>query len=295
MPTRGRGARVLPTVRALLEQRPVSPDEIVVVDQSPTDETRTALLESGLLEAPRVRYIPQNDVSGASRARNFGFRESRGSIVAFIDDDCVPPADWASRISQLFVARDIDLVFGRVAQGAMAGDGWIPTYEPARSGPVSGSNPSIYDFGLSANMAARRSALVGLSGPFEPEITCGEDTLVGYEAFFKGYRVYISREISVDHYGLRNGADLIKLRRNYTRAVGQVYMTQLRRGHARQAAHLLGEVANNTVKAILSLLRTGRPSGATAVKWIIQGAVANLRLYSLDPTTQALVPARSAE
>jgi GT2 family glycosyltransferase len=77
------------SLRALLANTEL-PDEILVVDQSRSDETRN-LVES--MASPLFRYVSSSD-KGLSRARNLGIARSRYRVVGFIDDDCIPAGDW---------------------------------------------------------------------------------------------------------------------------------------------------------------------------------------------------------
>lgn len=58
--------------------------EIIVVDGSPGEETRTLVEVVG---DERVIYVRQEPNTGLSAARNIGIRESSGRYVAFLDDD----------------------------------------------------------------------------------------------------------------------------------------------------------------------------------------------------------------
>jgi glycosyltransferase involved in cell wall biosynthesis len=67
--------------------------EILVIDDGSSDSTPGRLQE---LEqrCPRLRTLALPKRSGAAAARNLGFEQAKGEIVALIDGDMWAPADW---------------------------------------------------------------------------------------------------------------------------------------------------------------------------------------------------------
>lgn len=103
IPTYNRAATLRQTLTALMAQD--YPDyEIIVVDDGSTDGTRAMIAR----EFPQVRYIYQQN-RGPAAARNRGIAHARGEIIAFTDDDCVPPRDWLARLADGY-ARYPDVV-----------------------------------------------------------------------------------------------------------------------------------------------------------------------------------------
>ena len=83
------------------------PLEIIVVDSSSTDNT------SKLAKIYPVRYvsIPEKN---RQRARNIGLSQSKGDVVAFIDDDVVVDENWSTNILTSYTHSNIGGVGGRV-------------------------------------------------------------------------------------------------------------------------------------------------------------------------------------
>ena len=87
--------------------------EMVFVDNGSTDAT-PELLEafsksSGL--NVRIFKVPK---AGLSVARNAGWRNARGGIVAFTDDDCYPAPDYVEQLRLSFSKADLGYLGGRV-------------------------------------------------------------------------------------------------------------------------------------------------------------------------------------
>lgn len=87
IPTRNR-ADYLPgaLASALAQTHPRM--EVVVVDDASEDRT-PEFLEREAARDTRIRVVRREEGGGAPRARNAGARAARGSILAFLDDDCV--------------------------------------------------------------------------------------------------------------------------------------------------------------------------------------------------------------
>ena len=99
-PTCGRPDFLVRSISELLEND-VLPDEIMVVDQSRSSETREAL---SAIDNHRIIHRPSEE-KGLSRARNLGILRSRHPIIASLDDDCVPGRDWIRRATEAIAAE----------------------------------------------------------------------------------------------------------------------------------------------------------------------------------------------
>lgn len=108
--TRDRPALLARALRSLANQ--TSPaDEVLVVDNDPPDEgTYRAVTSAGV----GARYVTEGR-PGLDFARNRALLESRGDIVAFLDDDAVAGNEWVAAIRGRFRShRRAAAVMGRV-------------------------------------------------------------------------------------------------------------------------------------------------------------------------------------
>lgn len=80
--------------------------EIIVVDDGSTDKTRH------IVQQYPVTYIFQEN-AGPAKARNCGCHHAKGSIVAFLDSDCIPRRHWVRKMISQYTSDDIVCVGSR--------------------------------------------------------------------------------------------------------------------------------------------------------------------------------------
>ncbi|WP_119069690.1 glycosyltransferase family 2 protein [Aggregatilinea lenta] len=74
--------------------------EVLVIDNNSTDDTRATVERY----APRIRHVLET-AQGLSHARNRGWREARGTYIAYTDDDCKLPPDWLANARRVIEDR----------------------------------------------------------------------------------------------------------------------------------------------------------------------------------------------
>ena len=155
--------------------------EVIVVDNNSTDKTRD-VTQSFVARYSNVRYClePQQALS---HARNRGWQEAKGEIVAYIDDDVKLPPEW------LMVAKE---VIKNVSPDVLSGPSfafynspkpyWFKdsygSHEPYDKAGISEQPDELYGH----NLLFRRE-LLAQSGGFDPtlgmvgdQIAYGEET-----------------------------------------------------------------------------------------------------------------------
>lgn len=130
------------------------PDEVIIVDNTAGDPaTKAVALDFG------ARYCVESS-GGLSRARNRSLAESTSSIVAFLDDDAQPVAEWLWRLTEPFADPDVASVTGDTWESRCASAASIG--KPTRF--LSGSDPLWFEIanfgglGFGTNMAIRKAS-----------------------------------------------------------------------------------------------------------------------------------------
>lgn len=100
---------------ACLQEFPSDEYEIVVADDAACDQTRKLVESLAASSRCALRYVPVVAKHGPAAARNCGWREARGEILAFTDDDCIPDPLWlANGVRALRKSDALDAVWGKL-------------------------------------------------------------------------------------------------------------------------------------------------------------------------------------
>ena len=216
-----RRSAYLPDLLGALSKLEPSADEIIVVDNDPGDSD--CRFE---VEAAGAMYL-REDQQGLDHARNAGLSRARCDLVAFTDDDCVPPPGWLARLPELF---------DDPAVGAATGPAFAYKLETSSQirfedsgGFRRGMSSQVWDWtslpphaagraGAGANMIFRRHLLLELGEVFPPELDAGTPTQSGgdmyalYKVLRSGRRVVYDTGTYVFH---QHRPDLEALRKAF--------------------------------------------------------------------------------
>ncbi|MCX5698306.1 MAG: glycosyltransferase family A protein [Candidatus Omnitrophica bacterium] len=155
--------------------------ELLVVDQS--DDEKTAILAKSLNDS-KVLFYKMKGV-GLGRARNLAIDLSRGTIIAFTDDDCIVEKDWIEKIIQEFSRRpDISALYGRVLPYGKASEGMFCHAITSFEGEIIVDKTILpYNIGHGNNMSFRKSVFLKI-GSFEETIGAGTKFYAGEDTDF---------------------------------------------------------------------------------------------------------------
>lgn len=156
--------------------------EVVVVENAPVSCLSREQLESW---GARLVHEPRR---GLDVARNRGFAETAGDVIAFVDDDCVLEEGWLDGFQRAFRDPTVGFATGRVRPLSLAHhserrfEEWFGFDRGTEQLRFHGDDPEPglrvlpYQLGTGCNMAFRRSALLEASG-FDEALDMG--TLIG--------------------------------------------------------------------------------------------------------------------
>ncbi|MBE7423348.1 MAG: hypothetical protein POELPBGB_04121 [Bacteroidia bacterium] len=105
IPTRNRPADLGRAVASVLAQTRL-PDTLMIVDQSPDDESRLAV--EGLLASGtpmNLDYVHDTSITGLVDAKRVAAGRADGDVVCFLEDDIVLEEDYFEQIERGFVER----------------------------------------------------------------------------------------------------------------------------------------------------------------------------------------------
>jgi glycosyltransferase involved in cell wall biosynthesis len=191
--------------------------EIVLVDNASTDSTRE-VVEDFLDCLPNLRAVYEQRRSlGAARQR--GWREARGELIAFTDDDCYPDRDYIDQIARVFdEVPEIGYLSGQIQLWDKED---LPLTIDTRQCPVDIPSHSFVAAGTvqGANFAFRRTTLV-LVGGFDPALGAGtrypcEDIDAVARVSWAGVRGRYDPRPLVFHHHRRRKEHWNDIRRNY--------------------------------------------------------------------------------
>lgn len=72
--------------------------EIIVVSDGPDTESGKVVTEFAAGSSANIRFLALQNKKGPAAARNLGWQNAKGILIAFTDDDCLPDINWLQNI-----------------------------------------------------------------------------------------------------------------------------------------------------------------------------------------------------
>jgi glycosyltransferase involved in cell wall biosynthesis len=211
--------------------------EVVVVDNASTDDTAEVIRQAAFRQS-RIRYAREERI-GLGAARNCGWRQARGRLLAFTDDDCYLTPSYVDAVIHVFEEHpQIGFVGGRILPFDPED---LPLAIDLRLDAVDIAPRKFVPAGAvqGANLSFRRETLERIGG-FDPELGAGtafpcEDIDAAAAALWVGIPGrYDPTSVVLHHHG-RRAFDLPRVSAAYDWGRGAYYMKYILRPDSRRA------------------------------------------------------------
>jgi glycosyltransferase involved in cell wall biosynthesis len=268
IPTYNRKATLRQTLAALSAQAHAD-YELIVIDDGSTDGTR----ELVAAQFPHVRYLQQPQ-GGPASARNAGIRVAKGEVIAFTDDDCVPPRDWLTILADGYDRFPSAAGVGGYLEApeTVLKRETLARYETFMARTVYGVNECEQFAGFSSpaggtnNLSYRRPVLELVRGFDETfRYAAGEDADLKWRICELGYNLLFI-PVKMTHIQDYSWARL--RRQSYFRGRGRTHF-EIRRGHKPRYTILLARLVRTL--ALFPRDRFTMPEQSFAVAKCIEG------------------------
>lgn len=234
--TRNRAKKLQGTIDSLMRMESSHRWEVLLVDNASTDDTLQVLQAFGDYGG-RFRVLKVDRV-GLGAARDAAWRQARGRIVSFTDDDCYVAQDYVDRVVEVFDEHpEVGCVGGRILlydpqDARLTIDerevpNEIAPFHFVMAGELHGANLSFRFDALEKAGGFDLDLGTGTRFPFEDIDVVAATLWAGYAARFD------PRPVVLHHHG-RKLADRDRLMANYDRGRGAYYAKYIIREDSRQ-------------------------------------------------------------
>ena len=155
IPTYRRPDLLIKCINALVDQSFDKNDyEIIVVSDGPDELTSNAITSLVKPDDLRINYIHLPEKKGPAAARNYGWLNASGQLVAFTDDDCIPDVNWLNTIWESYDGSEELAFSGKVI---------VPLSENPTDYELNTANLETAEF-ITANCVCTKQALIKTGG-----------------------------------------------------------------------------------------------------------------------------------
>lgn len=240
VPTIGRMRLLEACLRSILAND-VQPTEVLVLDQSGSDEVR-ALCDALTSVTPvRAVFSPGR---GIARNMNLGFRECSTQLMLVTHDDCVVAADWVRMGTASLLKSPMALVTGLVL--AEGGDRAAVPATSDSATPMDYTGMIVDGRLYPNNMGLYKSAVLEFGGFDERPgfATAAEDLDFCYRWLCEGRPFLVDPAMVVTHQAWRTPKQVSATYRLYARAAGRFYGKHLASGHRRMLRWIARDIVH---------------------------------------------------
>jgi glycosyltransferase involved in cell wall biosynthesis len=128
--------------------------EIIVVSDGPDAQTLKTVKKLRRPAGLNVKFLSSSERKGPAAARNLGWLEAKGKLIAFTDDDCIPAKTWINDILEIYKGDEEIAFTGKVN---------VPISEKPTDYELNIFNLEVAEF-VTANCICTKKALLKVGG-----------------------------------------------------------------------------------------------------------------------------------
>jgi glycosyltransferase involved in cell wall biosynthesis len=274
-------ARHLPALLEALAGQTAQPGsfEVVVVDDGSSDGGAEIVRRS-----KAARVVDAGAHVGVYAARNLGLAAARGSVLAFVDADCVPAADWVERGLHALETSGADLLAGKIEPPADARLSTAALIDLTHS--YDQERYASEGHFACGNFWVRRTVFDRV-GPFKADLRSGGDTEFGERATRAGVALAYAPDVRVMHRP-------VSRMRNLARRSFRIGFGDAQRGRPQIARRLASRTPYVSSSGMAERLeQLGRPVGRRELAAMYLAKNLLVRLPILAGNIAGLIAAKS--
>lgn len=197
--------------------------EIIVVDNSSTDDTHKIILKTGLGFEGNI-VIEKEKKTGSYAARNKGLQVSKGEIIAFIDSDMTVKPDWLQKGIKHMLREKADYLGCRIQiRPGRNKPSLCEKYDIALGFPVK-DYMEIDGYAPTACLFVRRTVIDAV-GKFDDRLISGGDMEFGTRVRNHKFKMYFDPDNVMYHPARKTFTELLQKQKRVT--LGQVKLRRL--------------------------------------------------------------------
>lgn len=240
------GARTIAETVRKLSQIDYPDYEVLVVDDGSQDDTNTILYHLGEEVGDLCDYrVITVENGGLSNARNIGYQQATGEIIAYLDDDAYPDPRWLQYLADTFMMSDCVGVGGPNLPVPEDNDvAYCVAHSPGGPNHVLVDN-QIAEHIPGCNMAFRKSALEAIGGCDPTFRIAGDDVDLCWRLQDQGGEIRFNPAAIVWHHRRDTISGYLRQQTNYGRAEALLQEKWPQKynvfGHARWSGRIYGD------------------------------------------------------
>jgi len=200
------GERTLPECLSSVLNQTHPADEIILVDNNSTDNTKK-IIQEFQQKSKKIKYVFERYKSRGA-ARNAGIRISNGNIILMTDSDCVAPKNWISEITEPIAKEGEFIVMG--TEDDIVNNFWTRNYQKQvfKMYDELVDGDYITDYLDTKNVAFKSEFIKKIL--FDPALKNCEDLELSIRVK-KNYKIRFIPKVKVKHYHKRSFSKFTRL------------------------------------------------------------------------------------